>query len=776
MKGRLAPILALTALVAGAAWVVPRIEIETDITRFLPEGDDPRVAQVARDVVASELNRTISLTIASPEEETAAAAATAMGERLGGADDIDWVRTGPDEALQQTFYELYFPRRYGFVSVDTSDDALGERARYLKSQLALPTSPFTREIAAEDPFLLFPELLDGLAEDLRGTLRVHEGAFVTEDGEHGVVILASRASAFDSASARRVLLAIDEAFEAVNAELGGELSYEMSGIHRFAIRGEETTKADISRVSIAGTVGVILFLFIIFRKLRYVLLGNVPLVAGVASALIATYIAFDSIHGLTLAFGATLIGVAIDYVSHYLNHQVLAPDAAGPEATMRRVWPGLLLGGTTTIAGIAGLAGTGYPAIQEMAFFTSIGVLGALIATRWAMPPFMPPDPEPTAIHRAIADRVARALDALAAKRGALFGIPVVVVLLVAGGIMNLSFLDDVRVLTALDPELVAEDERVRDRVARVDAGRFVVAFGDDLEEALRNNDTVHAILNDAIEEGLVGRQRSLAPLLQSAEGQRLRHETTVGEESLVARTEAALTNEGFVMEPFAPFAASLDAPYEPLTLAQIEGTSLAPLVAPFLLDTDGSAAILTFLHGVEDPELLAARLDQDGILWFDQPAYMGESYRRFRTSVEVLLAVGLVFVFLLIFARYRTMRRTLAAYLPAVGAGAATLGAISLLGFPLTLIHVVTLLLVLSMGVDYGVFMVESERHEEGAAPTVVSLLVACASTVISFGALAISDQPALRAMGLTTAIGVLLSFLFAPAAWLLVGAKRHG
>jgi predicted exporter len=148
----------------------------------------------------------------------------------------------------------------------------------------------------------------------------------------------------------------------------------------------------------------------------------------------------------------------------------------------------------------------------------------------------------------------------------------------------------------------------------------------------------------------------------------------------------------------------------------------------------------------------------------------MADAYRRFRTSVEVLLVVGLVLVFLLIVARYRSVRSSLAAYLPAVGAGAATLGAVSLLGFPLNLIHVVTLLLVLSMGVDYGVFMVESERHEEGPIPTVVSLLIACASTVLSFGALAFSEQPALRAMGMTTAIGVLLSLLFAPAAWLVV------
>ena len=95
MKGRLAPLLALAALVAGAAWVVPRLEVETDITNFLPEGDDPRVAQVARDVIASELNRTISLTLAAPDEDTAAAAALDMGDALGDSDDVEAIPDHP---------------------------------------------------------------------------------------------------------------------------------------------------------------------------------------------------------------------------------------------------------------------------------------------------------------------------------------------------------------------------------------------------------------------------------------------------------------------------------------------------------------------------------------------------------------------------------------------------------------------------------------------------------------------------------------------------------
>jgi len=95
------------------------------------------------------------------------------------------------------------------------------------------------------------------------------------------------------------------------------------------------------------------------------------------------------------------------------------------------------------------------------------------------------------------------------------------------------------------------------------------------------------------------------------------------------------------------------------------------------------------------------------------------------------------------------------------------------LFGVSLGLLHVVALLLVLSMGVDYGVFLAETRADPGGFAATVLSVLIACLSTVLAFGLLAMSASPALRAIGLTVGLGVLLSLVLAPAA-LLIGGRR--
>jgi predicted exporter len=114
------------------------------------------------------------------------------------------------------------------------------------------------------------------------------------------------------------------------------------------------------------------------------------------------------------------------------------------------------------------------------------------------------------------------------------------------------------------------------------------------------------------------------------------------------------------------------------------------------------------------------------------------------------------------------------AALAPAVVAAVTTLGLIVALGFTLNLLHLVGLLLVLSMGVDYGVFFVESRGSPEALAASGASVLVACITTVTSFGLLALSANPAIRAIGLTTGIGVLFALVFSPVVLVCTTGRR--
>ena len=131
---------------------------------------------------------------------------------------------------------------------------------------------------------------------------------------------------------------------------------------------------------------------------------------------------------------------------------------------------------------------------------------------------------------------------------------------------------------------------------------------------------------------------------------------------------------------------------------------------------------------------------------------FVDDIYREFRVTSLEQIGVGAVLVVLMLALHYRRWRPVIAAFLPSLIV-AALLGAIlALAGVRANLIHAMSLIMVMGMGVDYGIFLVDSTAHRETLGVTMLSLLMSCLTTAFVFGTLAISSQPALRAIGVTT------------------------
>ena len=501
---------------------------------------------------------------------------------------------------------------------------------------------------------------------------------------------------------------------------------------------------------------------LLLGSVRLLALAFAPLVGGILVATATLLLVGGELHGLTLAFGATLIGVCVDYPAHVLTHRLAG---SGP---LSKVWPGLWLGSLTTVAGFAGLTATGMPAVREIGLFASVGVGAAMVTTRLLLPP-LTGDRSPPATLRWLAARTSRFVAAPPARRW-LWVAPALALLCLAAGLLRADWVDDAAMFAELRPALLEEDERVRRRVARTDIGRVVVALGEDEEGALALNDAV-ALRLVALREGGLS-VRSAHAFVRSAALQRRSDVAVRQVPQLASRTRAALQRAGFRPEAFGDLEAVLGAePSGVLTFEAVADTPLRPAVAPFRLDVDGRPGVVTYV-GPQVPiaEVQGALAGLDGVVVVDQRAFMERTYAAYRRSTVPLLGVGLALVGVLLLARYRSPRRAAAAFLPSILAAGACLGLLALAGVRLHLLHLVGLLLVLSIGVDYGVFLAEGAGDRARIASTLLALVVACLTTVLSFGLLAFSATPALAAVGLTTALGVALSLLLAPSAHLVL------
>src|SRR5690606_33198911 len=123
-------------------------------------------------------------------------------------------------------------------------------------------------------------------------------------------------SPFDGARQREVEEAVSRALSAAK-QREPSLTLEWSGVSRFASAGERSVRSDIERISTLSVLGIFLLYFAVFRSPREPLLVLLPIGFGCLLATALCQLVFGFVHGLALAFGSSIIGVAEDYSTHY---------------------------------------------------------------------------------------------------------------------------------------------------------------------------------------------------------------------------------------------------------------------------------------------------------------------------------------------------------------------------------------------------------------------------------------------------------------------------
>ena len=81
--------------------------------------------------------------------------------------------------------------------------------------------------------------------------------------------------------------------------------------------------------------------------------------------------------------------------------------------------------------------------------------------------------------------------------------------------------------------------------------------------------------------------------------------------------------------------------------------------------------------------------------------------------------------------------------------------GVMGALGIAFNLFNVVAALLIIGLGVDYGIFMV-SKLSKGSSQGTEQAVFVSGLTTLVGFGALVLARHPALHSIGITVLLGI--------------------
>jgi len=328
--------------------------------------------------------------------------------------------------------------------------------------------------------------------------------------------------------------------------------------------------------------------------------------------------------------------------------------------------------------------------------------------------------------------------------------------------------------LSYVPPELHRAERQLADHWGNMRGRAMIFAEAPDLETALLRNEQVWRAISDGKFENVAV---SLAPLLQSRQTQRHsidQWQTYWSQEQPVAATLLAEGGKkyGFTEAAFAPFFESLTREPKLLDPETLKGWGLGPLLDNFLQQDGGVTRLLTLVP--DEPELVAGlegRLREiPGVTLVSQSRFGRQLSRAIAVDFSQFVSSAGVLVLVLLIILFRRVSDVLLAALPVLSGLLFMFGGMAWLGLEMNLFNVVASILIIGLGVDYGIFMTCHSREPQDLASS-RAVLVSGLTTLVGFGALVMARHPAMNSIGVTVLLGIAAAM---PTAVLVIPALR--
>lgn len=689
---------------------------------------------------------------------------------------------------QKAIYEIYFPYRYQMLSpydrrLLKERDSSAYFLRRLKGNLYSPAATSLKMIIPQDPLLFFPELVRSWMAAIPSQSERQNGEgiiFVDPDGvSYSFVGVELSLDPFHLKDQDRMMSWLSQLRKKFITEQPALRLYS-TGVLPFAVSERIRSEREMTMITVGSLIGVALLVAWIFFSVRPFFLSILPIAVGFLAAIAATLAVFGKIHIITWAFGTTLIGVAVDYPLNYLAHYRMSSDKWHALNTMKKIFPGLVLGALTTVMGYAALSLAPLPGLRQMALFSSVGLIAALTTVICWMPSLLKrpstrrPQPQILSLGQNLIVGWAERWNK--GQRIRFWSAGIVLSIIIIGGLSQIKFDDDIRRLQRPPEALAREDAFIQQAIKGWGTPRFFLVQGSNEEELLIRQEKLNDELLRLKEKGDLVSVQSLAPFLPSRQKQdddnQLLQKAILPQSDLYRRK---LKEIGFS----APVANNLLKDVKkPLSYLSIDTWLKSPasekLRSLWIGPVEKGVASAVMVSGFGNANALSQILKEcSGVKYLDQFAEYSQLLRQIRRQSVRLMMLAYLGVWLLMMARYGIKTGTLVTA-PSVAAVLMVFAGYGFAGVPLHLIHCLSALLVLSMGIDYSIYFAECARWEFPAGPTLLAVGLCAATTFISFGFLALCRTPILSSIGITVFFGMFIAFIFSPLPYVMRSIHR--
>ena len=738
-------ILITVASILAWSWLQKDIHIQTNIFALLPkESQDPDLEKTQQ-YVSEQLNNKVFLVVDAPNEQ-ALEKATALLKKQVKESDL-WKPIKPQldtDKFAQTLYE----HRVGLLSTEDIEllkqkdySALSEKSLM---QIMSPGMPITEQLLKSDPLLLFPRFAMGLSnQQTNQNIEMEDGFATIHEG--------STASRFFTLELTQSPYSIDyqektrEWMKLTNEALTKlDVKAHWTGTLLFSSFGTQSAEKEISTIGLGSSIGVIFLVWFGFRSFRPMFTEFIAVTSGTLVAFVVTHWIFGEIHLMTLVFGASLVGVCVDFSFYFMALQSQHKGIDG-FTILKPILPSLFMGLMTTLVAYIFLSFAPFPGFRQIAVFSIVGLSAAWITSILLLPRLKALNAQP-AIHtlRFIGQARNYVLNHKQVRFSLIF-------VILVGSLSSLMFIksnDDIRNLQSMDQYLKSEDSYVREHFGQQQGNDYFVIHAETEQQVQQLEQQLIEKLRNLQSQGQLKGFQAIGQSVPSISEQKKNIQSlqNIPENDLKAYAESMQLNVNDVM------AWQKQLSQQPLL--DLNSFQQHPLA--FLQPNAQERLVL--VQGIGNLDALK-KMQTEQIKLLQPVSNLSELFKAHRIQAQYLLVYALIALAIGLGVIYG-LGSIIPLILPVSLALLSTFAVQVWLGVEINLFSIMGTFLIIGIGVDYAIFYRHGHDHPQVVG---MALFLCMMSTLLGFGLLSFSHTYAIHCFGLTVLFGVIFSFIFA-------------
>lgn len=730
--------------------------IETNILKLLPENRQNPLAEQAFQQIAESMGNKVIFLISANDPKQATRAAESFETKLNHLDLLANVKGRISHDQQSKWAEFYFNHRAQLLTqhqIDTLTVSPESRVQYVLQSLYNPFLGVTSTELSNDPFLLFRDFLSDLTAK-SGEFSVVEGFLSKSDNSATHILITAELSGSPYQLSIQQQLPLLLKFESdVEQQFDVEISH--TGVIFYADYGTKSAKSEVSTIGLGSLVGVVLLIFIVFRSALPLTLALLSISTGLIVALAVTTAIFGQVHLFSLVFGASLIGVSIDYAFHFLTDRLAAGKTWDSRIGLQHIVIAITLGLITSLIGYLGLLIAPFPGLQQLALFSAIGLFAAYASVVCWYPVLAS---TPSVSRPLPAMNIWKYWLALWGHKKFSYGFPAIVLLLSTLGLTQLHYDDDIRQLQAMPEHLKAQEHKISHLSGVSNSQQMLLVTSGSEQGLLKKLEMASKQLDVLKDTSTISGFQSISQYLPTIEQQQNNH-------SLISKL---YLNQGELLQTALGWNTKPELnEFSAITIKEfLESPVSEPVRFMWLEPLDGKFASVILLNSINDPTGFKQWLVSDqaaslNLSYLNKSEEISSLFAEYRVNIAELLSLALITIYLVLAWRYG-WKHSLKMVLPSCIAGIAALSITVLTGSSLNLFNLLGLILILGIGIDYTLFFSEQKQSYS----TLLAITLSAMTTLLSFGLLALSQTHAIHSFGITVLTGIFVAWLLAPLA----------